>query len=206
MLFQTIDFAVFFTIVFSIYWLLQKKKLNYQNFFLIVSSYVFYGWWDVRFLILIFFSSFVDFFVGLMIGEAKKQKTKKKLLLISLFFNLTLLGVFKYFNFFIDNFVEAFSMFGEKISFSRLEIILPVGISFYTFQTLSYTIDIYRGKLKPSKNIFAFFAYVSFFPQLVAGPIERATSFLPQFLKKREFNYLKAVDGMRQILWGYLKK
>ena len=206
MLFQTIDFAVFFTIVFSIYWLLQKKKLNYQNFFLIVSSYVFYGWWDVRFLILIFFSSFVDFFVGLMIGEAKKQKTKKKLLLISLFFNLTLLGVFKYFNFFIDNFVEAFSMFGEKISFSRLEIILPVGISFYTFQTLSYTIDIYRGKLKPSKNIFAFFAYVSFFPQLVAGPIERATSFLPQFLKKREFNYLKAVDGMRQILWGLFKK
>ena len=164
MLFQTIDFAVFFTIVFSIYWLLQKKKLNYQNFFLIVSSYVFYGWWDVRFLILIFFSSFVDFFVGLMIGEAKKQKTKKKLLLISLFFNLTLLGVFKYFNFFIDNFVEAFSMFGEKISFSRLEIILPVGISFYTFQTLSYTIDVYRGKLKPSKIYLPFLALLVFSP------------------------------------------
>jgi len=206
MLFQTIDFAIFFTIVFSIYWLLQRKKLYYQNFFLIVSSYVFYGWWDGRFLILIFLSSFLDFFVGLKIGEAKKQKTKKKLLLISLFFNLTLLGAFKYFNFFIDNFVEAFSIFGETISLNRLEIILPVGISFYTFQTLSYTIDIYRGKLKPSKNIFAFFAYVSFFPQLVAGPIERATSFLPQFLKKREFNYLKAVDGMRQILWGLFKK
>ena len=205
MLFNSIDFAVFLPIVFGIYWTLNNKT-NYQNLFLLISSYIFYGWWDWRFLILIFASSIVDFKLGEKISISKKKNHKKMYLLSSLFFNLGLLGFFKYYNFFIENFKDAFLFFGHSLNSSTLNIILPVGISFYTFQTLSYTIDIYNKKISPSYNFISFAAFVSFFPQLVAGPIERASNLLPQFFNKRIFSYDFAVDGMRQILWGFFKK
>ena len=171
-----------------------------------IASYVFYGWWDWRFLSLIAFSTIVDYIIGIRLGVEQKQLKRKILLWMSIIVNLGFLGFFKYYNFFLDNFTQAFSFLGRDISVSSLNIILPVGISFYTFQTLSYSIDVYKGKLRPTKDIIAFSAFVSFFPQLVAGPIERATNLLPQFYKSREFDYNKAVDGMRQILWGLFKK
>jgi D-alanyl-lipoteichoic acid acyltransferase DltB (MBOAT superfamily) len=171
-----------------------------------VSSYVFYGWWDWRFLSLIIFSTVVDYLIGQRLITEDKQSKRKILLWTSITVNLGFLGFFKYYNFFLDNFVDAFSLFGMKINANSLNIILPVGISFYTFQTLSYTIDVYKRKLEPTKDFMAFSAFVCFFPQLVAGPIERATNLLPQFYKKRTFEYHKAVDGMRQILWGLFKK
>lgn len=206
MLFNSIDFAVFLPIVFAIYWAIPKEKIRQQNFILLAASYVFYGWWDWRFLSLIIFSSFVDFVVGLAMHREQVQLRRKCLLLTSLFVNLGLLGFFKYYNFFAASFVSAFTFFGIPFEASRLSIILPVGISFYTFQTLSYTIDIYRKKLEPTTKPINFFAFVSFFPQLVAGPIERAANLLPQFSRPREFNQSHAVDGLRQILWGLFKK
>ncbi|WP_457617685.1 MBOAT family O-acyltransferase [Lutibacter sp.] len=206
MLFNSIDFALFLPIVFILYWFVVHKKLKYQNFLIVVASYVFYGWWDWRFLSLIVFSTLVDYTVGIQLAKTSKEKKRKVLLWISIVVNLGFLGFFKYYNFFLDNFITAFSFFGNKINPSSLNIILPVGISFYTFQTLSYTIDVYKNKLKPTKDFIAFSAFVSFFPQLVAGPIERATNLLPQFYKKRNFDYNKAVDGLRQILWGLFKK
>ena len=206
MLFNSIDFAIFLPIVFILYWFVANKSLKLQNFLIVASSYLFYGWWDWRFLSLILFSTIIDYTVGIKLKEEKKQSKRKVLLWISIFVNLGFLGFFKYYNFFLDNFVSAFSFFGTEIKANSLTIILPVGISFYTFQTLSYTIDIYKRKLEPTTNFIAFTAFVSFFPQLVAGPIERATNLLPQFYKKRAFNYSKAVDGMRQILWGLFKK
>jgi len=206
MLFNSIDFAIFLPIVFSLYWFIVNKNLKVQNIFLLIASYTFYGWWDWRFLSLIAFSSFVDYLVGIGLSKTDEKRKRIFLLLISIFVNLGFLGFFKYYNFFLENFVQAFSFFGHSINPQGLNIILPVGISFYTFQTLSYSIDIYRRKLEPTKDVIAFFAFVSFFPQLVAGPIERATNLLPQFYKKRIFEYDKAVDGMRQILWGLFKK
>jgi len=180
--------------------------LKVQNTLLLISSYIFYGWWDWRFLTLIIISSFADYFIGLKIYQSNNDNKCKLLLLLSVLINIGFLGYFKYFNFFIDNFTEAFTFFGITISANRLNIILPVGISFYTFQTLSYTIDIYKNKLKPAKDIISFFAFVSFFPQLVAGPIERAINLLPQFYTKRKFSYSSATNGLRQILWGLFKK
>lgn len=206
MLFHTLDFAVFLAIVFILYWFVTHKNLKLQNFFVLISSYVFYGWWDWRFLLLIVFSTFVDYTIGHRLGTVKDDKTRRYLLWTSIGVNLGFLGFFKYYNFFLESFVEAFSFFGYSIPANTLNIILPVGISFYTFQTMSYTIDIYRKKLEPTHDIIAFSAFVAFFPQLVAGPIERATNLLPQFYKKRIFVYDKAVDGMRQILWGLFKK
>ena len=206
MLFNSFEFLLFLPVVFLLYWFVFNKKLNLQNLLLLVSSYIFYGWWDYRFLSLIIFSSIIDFYCGLSIEKAHTKTTKKKWLLLSMFINLGFLGIFKYFNFFSQSLQEAFQSFGYQIDTLTLNIILPVGISFYTFQTMSYTIDVYRNKLKPTKDIIAFFAFVSFFPQLVAGPIERATNLLPQFYKKRQFNYANAVDGCRQILWGLFKK
>ena len=206
MLFNSLDFAVFLPIVFFIYWFLVKKSIKLQNLLIVIASYVFYGWWDWRFLSLIAFSTLVDYSVGIRLGIEQNQLKRKILLWTSIIVNLGFLGFFKYYNFFLDNFTQAFSFLGRDISVSSLNIILPVGISFYTFQTLSYSIDVYKGKLKPTKDIIAFSAFVSFFPQLVAGPIERATNLLPQFYKSREFDYHKAVDGMRQILWGLFKK
>ena len=206
MLFNSIEFLIFLPIVFILYWFVIDRNLKYQNSLLLISSYIFYGWWDWRFLSLIIFSSFIDYFVGLKLLKEKKQNKRKLLLLTSIFVNLGFLVYFKYYNFFVDSFVEAFTLFGKQLDINSLNIILPVGISFYTFQTLSYSIDVYKKKLKPTKDIISFFAFVSFFPQLVAGPIERATNLLPQFYKKRHFEYDKAVDGVRQILWGLLKK
>lgn len=206
MLFNSIDFAVFLPIVFALYWFVCNKSIKLQNTLVLIASYVFYGWWDWRFLSLILFSTLIDYCIGLAIHSSTEQKRKKILLSISLLINLGFLGFFKYYNFFVESFIDAFSFFGSEIKPNTLHIILPVGISFYTFQTLSYTIDVYRGKLKPTKDIVAFGAFVSFFPQLVAGPIERATKLLPQFYKKRTFDYNLAVIGMRQILWGLFKK
>ena len=206
MLFNSIDFALFLPIVFIFYWFIVHKNITRQNAFLLIASYTFYGWWDWRFLSLIAFSSLVDYFIGIGLSKTNEKRRRKFLLLISILVNLGFLGFFKYFNFFAESFAEAFTFLGQPINPSRLNIILPVGISFYTFQTLSYTIDVYKRRFEHTKNIIAFFAFVSFFPQLVAGPIERATSLLPQFYKKRVFDYSKAVDGMRQILWGLFKK
>lgn len=171
-----------------------------------LASYVFYGWWDWRFLGLIVFSTLVDYTIGLALDRNESTTTRKALLWISIIVNIGLLGVFKYYNFFADNFVEAFTLLGQPIEPYTLNIILPVGISFYTFQTLSYTIDVYRRNLEPTSNFISFAAFVCFFPQLVAGPIERATHLLPQFHSPRKFEYTKAVDGLRQILWGLFKK
>ncbi len=206
MLFNSIDFAIFLPIVFILYWFVINKNLRWQNFLIVVVSYLFYGWWDWRFLSLILFSTLADYTIGVLLDNEKNKIKRKLLLWISIFVNLGLLGFFKYYNFFLDNFVNAFSFFGYKINTQGLNIVLPVGISFYTFQTLSYTIDVYKKKLQPTKDFIAFAAFVSFFPQLVAGPIERATHLLPQFLKKRIFDYDKAVDGLRQMLWGFFKK
>jgi D-alanyl-lipoteichoic acid acyltransferase DltB (MBOAT superfamily) len=172
----------------------------------VLVSYVFYGWWDWRFLSLIVFSSAVDYTVGRALNDTQKPLKRKALLLVSVLVNIGFLGFFKYFNFFAESFADAFTLLGNPIEPSRLNIILPVGISFYTFQTMSYTIDVYRRKLTATKDVLAFFAYVSFFPQLVAGPIERATNLLPQFYKKRIFNKSLAGDGLKQILWGLFKK
>ena len=206
MLFNSLDFAIFLPIVFLLYWFVAQKNVKLQNALIVVASYVFYGWWDWRFLSLIIFSTLVDYLIGQRLRTEDKQSKRKVLLWISIIVNLGFLGFFKYYNFFLENFVDAFSLFGMQINANSLNIILPVGISFYTFQTLSYTIDVYRKKLEPTKDFMAFSAFVCFFPQLVAGPIERATNLLPQFYKKRTFEYHKAVDGMRQILWGLFKK
>ncbi len=206
MLFNSIDFAIFLPIVFILYWFVINNNLKLQNFLIVAASYLFYGWWDWRFLSLILFSTIVDYIVGRKLKIEENQRKRKILLWTSILVNLGFLGFFKYYNFFLDNFLTAFSLFGSEIKANSLNIILPVGISFYTFQTLSYSIDVYRRKLEPTKDFIAFSAFVSFFPQLVAGPIERATHLLPQFYKKRNFDYSKAVDGTRQILWGIFKK
>lgn len=206
MLFNSLDFAIFLPIVFFLYWFVTNRNLKLQNFLIVAASYVFYGWWDWRFLTLILLSTLVDYSIGYGLGKVDKSSKRKALLWASVLVNLGLLGFFKYYNFFLENFVNAFTFLGGEIKVSSLNIILPVGISFYTFQTLSYTIDIYKRKLEPTKDLIAFSAFVSFFPQLVAGPIERASNLLPQFYKKRIFEYDRAVDGMRQILWGLFKK
>jgi len=206
MFFNSLDFAIFLPIVFVLYWFVAQNNLKLQNALIVISSYVFYGWWDWRFLSLIIFSTLVDYTIGKRLRNEEQQSKRKVLLWSSIIVNLGFLGFFKYYNFFLDNFVDAFSLFGMQINANSLNIILPVGISFYTFQTLSYTIDVYRKKLEPTQDFVAFSAFVCFFPQLVAGPIERATNLLPQFYKKRTFEYNKAVDGMRQILWGLFKK
>ncbi|MGJ5641905.1 MBOAT family O-acyltransferase [Formosa sp. S-31] len=206
MLFNSIDFAIFLPIVFILYWFVTNKNLKLQNLLIVAASYLFYGWWDWRFLSLIIFSTLVDYSIGRKLKTEENQTKRKTLLWTSILINLGFLGFFKYFNFFQDNFISAFSFFGSEIKGYSLNIILPVGISFYTFQTLSYTIDVYKKNLEPTTDFIAFSAFVSFFPQLVAGPIERATNLLPQFYKKRTFDYTKAVDGMRQILWGLFKK
>jgi D-alanyl-lipoteichoic acid acyltransferase DltB (MBOAT superfamily) len=206
MLFNSIDFAIFLPIVFILYWFVTKKNLKLQNILIVAASYLFYGWWDWRFLSLILFSTIVDYSVGIGLLKQESPAKRKILLWTSILVNLGFLGFFKYYNFFLENFINTFSLLGSEIKANSLNIILPVGISFYTFQTLSYSIDVYKRKLEPTKDFIAFSAFVSFFPQLVAGPIERATHLLPQFYKKRTFDYSKSVDGMRQILWGLFKK
>ncbi|OUS02022.1 membrane-bound O-acyltransferase family protein [Flavobacteriales bacterium 33_180_T64] len=206
MLFNSVDFAIFLPIVFILYWFVAKKQLEFQNALLVVASYVFYGWWDWRFLSLILFSTLVDFFIGIYLSKTSNNQKRKYLLWVSITANLGLLMFFKYYNFFVDNFSSAFTFFGSEIQPDTLNIILPVGISFYTFQTLSYTIDIYRKKLEPTSSFIQFAAFVSFFPQLVAGPIERAKQLLPQFNIKRTFDSDFAMSGVYLIIWGLFKK
>lgn len=206
MLFNSIDFAIFLPIVFILYWFVVGKNLKLQNILILLASYVFYGWWDWRFLSLLLFSTAVDYTIGLQLEKRSNVNHRKQLLFLSLAVNLGLLGFFKYYNFFIDNFTTAFTFFGGTIQSNTLSIILPVGISFYTFQTLSYTIDIYRRKIEPTKDFLGFAAFVSFFPQLVAGPIERASNLLPQFYKKRVFDKNESIIGVKQIIWGLFKK
>lgn len=205
MLFNSLPFAVFLPIVFAVYWALHNS-LRSQNIMLLTASYIFYGWWDARFLSLIVASTVVDYLLGQYLAAATNALKRKLLLTASMIFNLGLLGVFKYYNFFMENFMEIANSVGLHTNPVLLKIALPVGISFYTFQTMSYTIDIYRKQLEPTKDFIAFAAFVGYFPQLVAGPIERASNLLPQMSKRRYFDYQKAVDGMRQALWGFFKK
>lgn len=206
MLFNSLEFLIFLPIVFVGYWLLARH-LKLQNLFVVVVSYVFYGWWDWRFLILIAFTSVWSFVFGLFELKCEARSLFSKLrLALSCVINLGILGYFKYCDFFVSQAVVVLRQFGFEPHVSSLNIILPVGISFYTFQALSYTIDVYRRSIKPTKDPIAFFAFISFFPQLVAGPIERATNLLPQFLKPRRFDYPLAVEGCRQMLWGFFKK
>ncbi len=226
MLFNSFEFLLFLPIVFLLYWfvfgayrpkwLSWLANLKMQNLFIVVVSYIFYGWWDWHFLVLIALTSFCSWASGLLIEKFRTVEGGNNVLLFNklpkiisaanIILNLAILGFFKYYNFFVESFISAFSAFGITLHASTLNIILPVGISFYTFQALSYSIDVYRQKIAPTKDIVAFFAFLSFFPQLVAGPIERATNLLPQFLKPRTFDYAKAVDGCRQMLWGFFKK
>ena len=229
MLFNSLEFAFFLPIVFLLYWFLtpsgingpryslfrywqvsEQTALRIQNAFVLIASYVFYGWWDWRFLLLIAFTSFCSWASGLLIGKSVSsvqsvdgRKKAKAWMIANIVLNLGILAVFKYYDFFVSEFGQFFGISTDSL---LLKIILPVGISFYTFQALSYSIDVYRQKIEPTKDIIAFFAFIAFFPQLVAGPIERATNLLPQFLQKRTFSYDQATDGMRQILWGLFKK
>lgn len=213
MLFNSFEFLLFLPIVFLLYWFVFNRSLKWQNAFVVVASYVFYGWWDWRFLLLIAFTSLCSWASGLLIEKYADAPKSRNILHDSRFYlwanillNLGILGFFKYFNFFVQSFVDAFAAFGITLQATTLHIILPVGISFYTFQALSYSIDVYRKLLVPTRDAVAFLAYVSFFPQLVAGPIERATNLLPQFQCPRTFDYAQAVDGCRQMLWGFFKK
>jgi len=206
MFFNSLNFALFLPIVFFLYWFATKGNFKVQNLLLLVASYCFYACWDWRFLFLLMFSTFLDYYTGIKISNSTTINAKRVWLWISVSVNLGFLGVFKYYNFFADSFTAALSHVGIDVSLGSLQIILPVGISFYTFHGLSYVIDIYKSRIKPELNFVSYAVFVSFFPLLVAGPIERATHLLPQIITKRTFNYSQAVDGLRQILWGLFKK
>lgn len=207
MLFNSLDFFIFLPVVFVLYWFIFYKKIQIQNLFILIASYIFYGLWDWRFLFLILASTIVDFFVGQTIYTSDSDRKRKIWLWISVIFNIGLLGFFKYYNFFIGSWVDFLSVFGYELKSTwTLQIILPVGISFYTFQTMSYSLDIYYKRLTPTKSFIAFATFVSFFPQLVAGPIERASNLLSQITTKRVFNYTQCTEGLRLILWGLFKK
>lgn len=206
MLFNSINFVVFLPIVFLLYWFITNKSLKLQNILLLIASYFFYACWDWRFLLLLMFSTLLDYFTGLKMSGNDNQKSKKLWLWLSITINVGFLCIFKYYNFFVDSFIQTFSYLGLTFNPWNLKIILPVGISFYTFHGLSYVLDIYNNRIKAERNLIDYAVFVSFFPLLVAGPIERATHLLPQIKQKRTFEYAEAVDGMRQILWGFFKK
>lgn len=206
MLFNSVIFAIFLPIVFFLYWFVFNKNLRYQNRLLLTASYFFYAWWDWRFLFLLLFSTGLDFFTGLRMSASRTRQTRRFWLWLSILINLGFLGVFKYYDFFVTSFTEALARTGWNIHPGLLNIILPVGISFYTFHGLSYVIDVYNKRIPSERNFVDYAVFVSFFPLLVAGPIERATHLLPQIRKKRTFEYARAVDGLKQILWGLFKK
>jgi len=206
MLFNSLTFLIFLVLVFILYWFVANKKLGWQNLLLLAASYYFYACWDWRFLFLLIFSTLLDYYTGIKMAGAKTNTAKTIWFWISISVNLGFLGVFKYFNFFASSFAEAMSGFGLHFSPWSLNVLLPVGISFYTFHGLSYVIDIYKDRIKPERNFIDYSLFVSFFPLLVAGPIERATHLLPQVKIKREFNYDLAMQGLYQILWGLFKK
>lgn len=206
MLFNSLEFLIFLPIVFLLYWFVFCER-RWQNLLVVAASYVFYGWWNWRFLLLIVLTSFCSYCSGLLLERNEGQRIRQQLVsAANIVLNLSVLGIFKYYNFFVENLDMIFKTLGWHLDMATINIILPVGISFYTFQALSYTIDVYQKKLPATHDIIEFFAYISFFPQLVAGPIERAANLLPQFQQKRQFDYAKSVDGMRQILWGFVKK
>lgn len=205
MLFNSLNFAIFLPVVFVLYWFVTNKSLKLQNLLLLLASYFFYACWDYRFLFLLIFSTFLDYFTGIRMFDAKPGM-KRFWFWLSVVVNLGFLGVFKYFNFFSTSFAEALNLVGFKTNPVLLNVVLPVGISFYTFHGLSYVIDIYNNKIQPERNFVTYSVFVSFFPLLVAGPIERATHLLPQIKKERVFNYAQAVDGLKQIIWGLFKK
>ena len=206
MLFNSIGFAFFLPLVFILYWFVFNKKIKHQNFLLLLSSYFFYACWDWRFLFLLIFSTFLDYFTGLKIHRSTSKQQRLFWLWLSIGINIGFLGVFKYFNFFASSFSSALELLGLHVNAVSLNVLLPVGISFYTFHGLSYVLDINNNKIQPEKDFVDYSVFVSFFPLLVAGPIERATHLLPQIQKQRVFNYTKTVDGLRQILWGLFKK
>ena len=205
-LFNSFDFGLFLLIVFTLYWTIGAKNRTAQNILLLLASYFFYGLWDYRFLSLLIASSLVDYFCGIYIKKAVKKSSKIRYLYFSIIWNLGVLFLFKYYGFFTDNFISAFTNNPDPSDYLFLNIIIPVGLSFYTFQTMSYSIDVYRGRIQPSKNLLNFLCFVSFFPQLVAGPIERARNLLPQLEKERKLDIANAKEGLRQILWGLFKK
>ncbi|MBR0165452.1 MAG: MBOAT family protein [Prevotella sp.] len=206
MLFNSFEFLVFLPIVFLLYWFVFRER-KWQNLLVVTASYIFYGWWDWRFLCLIALTSFFSYASGLLLERYEGHRRWQQVVsATNIVLNLSILGTFKYYNFFVENLDALFGMMGYHLDWVTMNVILPVGISFYTFQALSYSIDVYQKKLPATHDIVEFFAYISFFPQLVAGPIERATNLLPQFQRDRKFDYAKAVDGMRQILWGLFKK
>lgn len=205
MLFNSFEFLIFLPLAFCGYWFIFNR-LKVQNLFIVIISYLFYGWWDWRFLFLIFLTTVLCYITGIYIEKEKSRKKQKVICGLNIAINIAILCYFKYFNFFSENIRLLFEQFGYQLDWFTLDVLLPVGISFYTFQAISYPIDVYRKKIGASKNFIAFTAFISFFPQLVAGPIERSTQLLPQFFKQREFNYPDAVEGMRQILWGFFKK
>ncbi len=204
MTFTTLTFIVFLAVVFTVYWSLRKRSL--QNIFLFIASYIFYGWWNPFYCVFLFASSVVDYCAALGIDRFEQPALRRACLAIALCYNLGILGFFKYWGFFTDNLQQALGAIGWHLDFVTVNIILPVGISFYTFQSISYTVEVYRRQLRPATNFLDYLSYLAFFPQLVAGPIERANHLLPQFLHDRKFNYAVAVDGCRQMLWGFLKK
>ncbi|MFB9077331.1 MBOAT family O-acyltransferase [Flavobacterium procerum] len=206
MFFNSIAFAVFLPIVFFLYWFVFNKTKSTQNALLIIASYYFYSCWDWRFLFLLVFSTFLDYYTGIQIEKGKSEKSRKFWFWLSIIVNLGFLGIFKYYNFFAASFAEMFTSFGFKVSPILLDVILPVGISFYTFHGLSYVIDIYYKRIKAEYNFVDYSLFVSYFPLLVAGPIERATHLLPQVKVKREFNFQTAKEGVYQIIWGLVKK
>lgn len=206
MLFNSIPFLVFLPIVFTLYWAIGKERNQFQNLLLLIASYFFYSWWDYRFLGLVLASTLLDYFIGLALAKERGQNHRKALLVMSILFNLGILGFFKYYNFFVESWIEAGKSLGWNMHLETLQIILPVGISFYTFQTLSYTIDVYRKRILPEINFINFATYVAFFPQLVAGPIERAANLLPQFATKRNFDFEFAKSGVQLIIWGLFQK
>lgn len=193
-------------LIYATYWWLNKKSLFWQNILLLGASYYFYSCWNWKFLFLLVFSTVLDFYSGHKIFTSPSKSHKKLWLAASVIINLGFLGIFKYYNFYITSFVELVAQFGYTIPLWTLQVILPVGISFYTFHGLSYVFDIYNDKIKPEKDFVIYSLFVSFFPLLVAGPIERATHLLPQLKVPRVFDYQKSVNGLRQILWGLFKK
>ncbi len=206
MLFNSLSFLFFLPIVFTIYWMVNKKGLQLQNSLLLLASYYFYACWNWKFLFLLLFSTGLDYYTGIQMFESKSKTIKKTWFWISICINLGFLTVFKYYNFFVSSFSEALSSFGFHVDFAILKVILPIGISFYTFHGLSYVIDIYKNRIEPERNVVTYSLFVSYFPLLVAGPIERATHLLPQIKKRRAFNYNQAKDGLYQIVWGLFKK
>ncbi|MEY4834274.1 MAG: hypothetical protein RI980_389 [Bacteroidota bacterium] len=206
MFFNSLHFAVFLPIIFILYWYVFNKNKSWQNSLLIIASYYFYACWDWRFLFLLVFSTLLDYFSGIQIEKSKSVKETKFWFWLSVLINLGFLGLFKYYNFFATSFIELINGFGFQVNPVLIKVILPVGISFYTFHGLSYVIDIYYQRIKAETNFVDYSLFVSYFPLLVAGPIERATHLLPQVKVKREFNFEKAKEGLHQIIWGLVKK